>query len=83
MTIILWLFNIAGIFGCLLCLFLYNVVTPIVYEESKENIFLHLEGNTQVFDQFFDVCMTRGVLKLDFIANLEFFTILAFIMLNN
>ena len=27
--------------------------------------------------------MTRGVLKLDFLANLEYFTILAFIMLNN
>ena len=36
-----------------------------------------------MFDNFYEVCITRGVLKLDFLANLEFFTILAFIQLNN
>lgn len=63
--------------------FLYGPICRLVFQEMKENIFLHLEGNAFVYENFYQVCYTRGVLKLDFIANLLFFTCLFFILLNN
>jgi hypothetical protein len=44
---------------------------------------LHLEGNAFVYQNFYEVCLTRGVLKLDFVANLMCFTCLFFILLYN
>jgi hypothetical protein len=49
----------------------------------KENIFLHLEGNAHVYENFYQVCYTRSVLKLDFVANLLFFTSIVFILTTN
>ena len=62
---------------------LYFFLSKLVYRETKENIYLHLEGNQQVYDNFFQVTYTRGILKLDFIANLEFFTCFATILVSD
>lgn len=63
--------------------FLYGPICKLVHIEMKENIFLHLEGNATVYENFNEVCYTRAVLKLDLIANIIFFTCLVFIMVFN
>ena len=73
---------IGGFFN-FITFFLYGPICRLVFLEMKENIFLHLEGNAFVYENFYQVSFTRCVLKLDFLANLLFFTCLFFILWNN
>jgi len=69
-----------GLIGVIFSCILYSAIGPIIYEETKENIFLHLQGNTMLFDNFYQVTQCRGVLKVDFLANVEFASCLIFII---
>lgn len=83
MLYIQWILLVIGILIVALSLSLYYALSKLVYAETKENILLHLEGNMQVYDNFYQVTYTRGILKLDFIANLEFFTSFVIIMISD
>lgn len=78
-----WIMIILGTIFNFVTILLYGPICKLVHEELKENIFLHLEGNAFVYENFFQVCHTRGVLKLDFVANLLFFTSTVFILIFN
>ena len=49
---------------------LFCVVTYFVYVDMRDFIILHLDGNRIMFSNFKEVTMTRGILKLDVLANL-------------
>ena len=78
-----WLMMLIGFSFNFITFFLYGPICRLVYQDMKENIFLHLEGNAFVYQNFYQVCYTRCVLKLDFLANLLFLTCLFFILFNN
>jgi hypothetical protein len=78
-----WLMMVIGSLFNIITFFLFGPICKLVHEELKENIFLHLEGNAFVYENFYQVCYTRGVLKLDYIANLLFFTCIAFLFWSN
>jgi len=48
-----WLLLVIGLFFVALCMSLYYFLARLVYAETKENIFLHLEGQQQVYDNFY------------------------------
>ena len=83
MIYIQWILIVFGLITVVICLTLYYGLSVLVFKETKENIFLHLEGNNQVYDNFYQVTFTRGILKLDFIVNLEFFTSFVVIMISD
>lgn len=62
--------------------FLYIIIGPIIFEEMKEMIFMHIDGNQILLDNFLQITTIRGTLKLDSLLNLEFITCLVFILLN-
>lgn len=70
-----------GLIGVLLFTTLYLKIGPILLECMKEEVYLHLEGNKHLFDNFFYVTELRGYLKLDILMNLEFSTCLFFVVL--
>ena len=72
---------VVGIIGAGYSSFLYYNIIPIIEENQRENIFLHLEGNSMLFDNFYEVTSVRAILKLDFLFNLEFISCLVFILL--
>lgn len=78
-----WLMMLIGFSFNFITFFLYGPICRLVFQEMKENIYLHLEGNAFVYQNFYQVCYTRCVLKLDFLANLLFFTCLFLILFNN
>jgi len=44
-----------GMLGVFFSCTLFLVITPIIFEETKENIFMHLDGNIMLFDNFLQV----------------------------
>ena len=46
----------------------------------REFIIFHLDGNRIMWQNFIDVSMTRGILKLDVLANLEYFSCFSMIL---
>lgn len=59
----------------------YLSIIPMVKESISEKIYAHLEGNTVLFESMERIDSARGMLKLDSLINIEFFTSLVFIML--
>lgn len=60
----------------------YLTIIPAVYEDIKDNIFLVLGGNRNLWDNFYNITLTKSVLELDIIANFEYWTTLFFIVWN-
>lgn len=60
----------------------YFAIIPAVYEDIKDNIFLVLGGNRNLWDNFYNITLTKSVLELDIIANFEYWTTLFFIVWN-
>ena len=42
-------------------------ILPAVYEDIKDNIFLALGGNNNLWNNFYNVTLTKSTLKLDLI----------------
>jgi hypothetical protein len=61
---------------------MYHAIIPAVYEDIKDNIFLVLGGNRNLWDNFYNITLTKSVLELDIIANFEYWTTLFFIFWN-
>lgn len=63
---------------------LFSVLTlsilPAVYEDIKDNIFLALGGNTNIWENFYNVTFTKSVVKLDLIFNCQFWTAFFFVV---
>lgn len=74
--------NIACCCFNLFALIAYYSIIPAVYEDIKDNIFLVVGGNKNIWDNFYNVTLSKSVLKLDVIANLEFWTTLYFLLYN-
>jgi hypothetical protein len=55
-------------------------IIPAVYEDIKDNIFLLLGGNRNLWDNFYNLTLTMSALKMDIIANLEFWTTFFFLL---
>ena len=77
-TYILFGFGIILLFPSTIC---YISIIPMVEDSIKEKIFAHLEGNKVLSDNIASITATRGMLKLDTLVNLEFFTCLVYILL--
>jgi hypothetical protein len=73
---------IFGTIFVIYCSILYITINPVIFENQKELIFSHLDGNQILFDNFLNITRIRGILKLDFLLNLEFITCLIFMMLS-
>ena len=74
--------NIIGEFMSPLILVMYYAIIPAVYEDIKDNIFLVLGGNRNLWDNFYNTTLTKSVLELDIIANFEYWTTLFFLFWN-
>ena len=72
---------IIGVAGVIYTTAFYLAIGPILFEKARENIFLHLEGNQMLYENFFTVTQVRGVLKLDFLFNIVFSQCLLFIVI--
>lgn len=59
----------------------YISIIPLVKKNIEEKIFAHLDGNTVLYESLEKITEARGIMKLDSLINLEFFTSLVFIML--
>lgn len=70
-----------GLIGFVVSTICYLSLTPLVTASVTDKIFFHIEGNTILFESFMTVTTIRGILKLDTLINLEFFTCLIFILL--
>lgn len=51
-----------------------------MYEDIKDNIFLALGGNTSLWANFYNVTLTKSVIKLDTIFNCQFWTAFFFVV---
>jgi len=49
----------------------------------RENLYLMLEGNRILYKQFNDITLTKGVIKLDFLANIVYFTSFVYILIQD
>jgi hypothetical protein len=74
--------NIIGEVICPIFIIMYIAIIPAVYEDIKDNIFLVLGGNRNLWDNFYNITLTKSVLELDIIANFEYWTTLFFIVWN-
>jgi len=77
-TVVQWCVAGLGVLFIWMVSYLFIITTHIVYLESKENLYLYLDGNGPVFDNFHNVTLTRGILKMDVIGNLNFVLALGF-----
>ena len=77
MNFTLFIMDLTGIAISMTILPLFIVTTYYVYMEMREFIVLHLDGNRFMWQNFIDITQIRGTLKLDLLANLEFFSSLA------
>ena len=77
---ILYCMDFIGVGFNIILLLLFSVVTYFVYQEMMEFILLHLDGNRIMWNNFKEITTTRGILKLDILANLEFFSSFSFIL---
>ena len=79
----LYVMDFLGIGFNVVLLIMYCVVTYFVYTEMRQFILFHLDGNRIMWENFQEITTTRGILKLDVLANLEFFTSFLFILLQD
>ena len=49
-------------------------ILPAVYEDIKDNIFLALGGNNNLWNNFYNVTLTKSTLKLDLIFTCQYWT---------
>ena len=66
--------DIAGLGVSLVILPLFFTVTYFVYMDMRELIVFHLDGNRIMWQNFIDFTLMRGILKLDVLANLQYFS---------
>ena len=71
---LIFFMNFIGIGISTFVLIFYFIATYYVYMDMREFIVFHLDGNRVMWQNFIDVTMTRGILKLDVLANLEYFS---------
>jgi len=57
-------------------------VIPSIYEDIKDNIFLALGGSNSLWENFYNMALSKSIIKLDLIGNLEFWTTYFFILYN-
>lgn len=74
--------NVVGEVLSPIILIMYFAIIPAVYEDIKDNIFLVLGGNRNLWDNFYNITLTKSVLELDIIANFEYWTTLFFLFWN-
>ena len=74
--------NVVGEVVSPIILIMYFAIIPAVYEDIKDNIFLVLGGNRNLWDNFYNITLTKSVLELDIIANFEYWTTLFFLFWN-
>lgn len=55
-------------------------ILPAVYEDIKDNIFLALGGNTALWLNFYNLTLSKSVVKLDLIFNCQFWTAFFFVV---
>lgn len=55
-------------------------ILPAIYEDIKDNIFLALGGNTSLWVNFYNLTLSKSIIKLDLIFNLQFWTAFFFII---
>lgn len=67
---------------CLLILIVVFLILPAVYEDIKDNIFLVLGGNRNLWANFYHITLSQSAVKLDLLANLEFWTTFFFVVIN-
>ncbi len=61
---------------------LQQSVIPSIYEDIKDNIFLALGGSNALWENFYNMALSKSIIKLDLIGNLEFWTTYFFILYN-
>lgn len=76
----LYVLDFIGIGFNLILLGLYSLVTYFVYQDMYKFIIFHLDGNRTMWMNFREITTTRGIMKLDILANLEFFSSFSFIL---
>lgn len=80
LVVVQFVLDIVGIIIIIPLLFLTITITFFIYDELRTTIYHHLDGNRVVYKEFQDITLTRAILKLDFLANLEFFTAFIFVI---
>ena len=55
---------------------------PSIYEDIKDNISLALGGSNSLWENFYNMALSKSIIKLDLIGNLEFWTTYFFILYN-
>ena len=82
LSFIVYVLNISAMVVCPLITILSISIIPAVFEDIKDNIFLLLGGNRNLWDNFYQLTLTMSSMKLDIMANFEFWTGLFFIQWN-
>lgn len=77
---ILYVMAFIGIGLNFILLGMFCVVCHFVYMDMYKFIIFHLDGNRTMWNNFRELTFTRGILKLDMLANLEFFSSFSFIL---
>ena len=77
---ILFVLDLIGIGFNIILLGLFALVTYFVYQDMYKFIIFHLDGNRTMWMNFREITTTRGIMKLDMLANLEFFSSFSFIL---
>jgi hypothetical protein len=54
-----------------------------LYSEMRENLYLMLEGNRILYKQFNDITLAKGVIKLDLLSNIVYFTSFIYIIVQD
>ena len=67
---------------CGIILIMVYLILPAVYEDIKDNIFLVLGGNRNLWANFYHITLSQSAVKLDLLANLEFWTTFFFVVIN-
>lgn len=77
---ILYVMDFIGIGLNIILLGMFCLVAHFVYLEMYKFIIYHLDGNRTMWITLREITFTRGILKLDILANLEFFSAFSFIL---
>lgn len=78
-----FVFDITGLTISLPLVIMTLIITFIAYDYLREVIYLHLEGNKVLYKNYQNMTFTRAILKVDFLANLEYFTAFIFVLFND
>ena len=80
---LIFFLDFIGIGVGLFILPMFIAVTYFVYMDMREFIVFHLDGNRIMWQNFIEVTMTRGILKLDVLANIQYFSCFVFLFTFN